>query len=60
MVEMTGVLDDGTVGLWEVKARGGVAVVRGPAGVQFFSIDAQPSLQPGPVDRSRQGAQGVV
>ena len=59
-VVVTGVLDDGTVGLCEVKARGGVAVVRGPAEAQFFSIDAQPSLQPGPVERSRQGAQGVV
>jgi hypothetical protein len=38
MVELSGVLDDGTVGLWEVKARGDVAVVQGPAEAQFSSL----------------------
>jgi two-component system chemotaxis response regulator CheB len=29
-VILTGVLDDGTAGLWEIKRRGGIAIVQSP------------------------------
>jgi two-component system, chemotaxis family, protein-glutamate methylesterase/glutaminase len=34
-VILTGMLDDGTVGLWEIKRRGGIAVVQSPDDAQY-------------------------
>ena len=34
-VILTGMLDDGTVGLWEIKRRGGIAVVQSPGDAQY-------------------------
>jgi chemotaxis response regulator CheB len=37
-VTLTGNLDDGTAGLWEIKRRGGVAIVQDPEEAEFKSM----------------------
>ena len=37
-VILTGMLDDGTAGLWEIKARGGITIVQDPGDAQFSSM----------------------
>ena len=37
-VVLTGELDDGTAGLWEVKRRGGTAIIQNPEGAAFPSM----------------------
>jgi two-component system, chemotaxis family, protein-glutamate methylesterase/glutaminase len=37
-VVLTGLLDDGTLGLWEIKRRGGISVVQDPSDAQYFQM----------------------
>ena len=39
-VVLTGLLDDGTLGLWEIKRRGGVCIVQEPNDAEYYQMPA--------------------
>jgi two-component system chemotaxis response regulator CheB len=50
-VILTGALDDGTSGLWEIKQRGGMAIVQEPSDAMFPDMPRN-ALENVPVDRA--------